>query len=83
MPKVFEVDGFRGFFYSNEGSPREPIHVHVSKGEGEAKFWVTPQVALAESWQMKVSELNRAEEIVIEHRQQILDLWRGYFNLNQ
>jgi Domain of unknown function (DUF4160) len=82
MPKVFEVEGFRGFFFSNEGDPREPVHVHIRKGEGEAKFWVAPEVALAESWQMKVSELNRAEEIVIEHRQQILDFWNRYFNLN-
>ena len=82
MPKVFEVEGFRGFFFSNKGSPREPIHIHVRKGEGEAKFWVSPEVALAESWQMKVSELHRAEEIVIEHRHQILDFWNRYFNLN-
>jgi hypothetical protein len=83
MPKVFEAGGFRGFFYSNEGSPLEPIHIHVIKGDGEAKFWVVPEVVLAESWQMKVSELSRAEKIVIEHRQQILDLWRSYFNLSQ
>jgi hypothetical protein len=81
MPKVFEVDGFRGFFFSNEGSPLEPVHIHVKKGEGEAKFWLIPEVALAESWHMKISELSRAEEIVIERRQQILDLWRIHFSL--
>lgn len=42
MPTVFRHDGYRFFFYSNEGDPREPIHVHVMKGDGEAKFWVSP-----------------------------------------
>lgn len=37
MPTVFEKDGYRFFFYSNE---HEPIHVHVRYGEGEAVFSV-------------------------------------------
>lgn len=81
MPKVFEIEGYRGFFFSNEGSPREPVHIHVKKGSGEAKFWLTPRVDLAESWSLKVSELTRAQEIVVEHRQEILDLWNRYFNV--
>ena len=81
MPKVFEIEGYRGFFFSNEGTPRDPIHIHIKKGEGEAKFWVTPTVSLAESWNLKVSELTRAQEIVVEHRQEILDFWNRYFNL--
>jgi hypothetical protein len=81
MPKVFEIEGYRGFFFSNEGVPMEPIHIHVKKGRGEAKFWVTPNVTLAESWNLKVSELTRAQEIVVEHRQEILDFWNRYFRL--
>ena len=42
MPVVITVDGFRLFFYSNEGHPREPLHVHVSKAECLAKLWVEP-----------------------------------------
>jgi hypothetical protein len=38
MPKIFEIEGYRGFFFSNEGTPQEPVHIHVKKGEGEAKF---------------------------------------------
>jgi hypothetical protein len=77
----FEIEGYRGFFFSNEGSPTEPVHIPIKKGEGEAKFWVTPNVMLAESWSMKISELARAQEIVLEHRQEILDLWNSHFNL--
>ncbi|HIS66667.1 MAG TPA: DUF4160 domain-containing protein, partial [Candidatus Scatomorpha merdipullorum] len=38
MPKVFEIDGFKFFFFSNEGNPQEPCHIHVRKGNGLAKF---------------------------------------------
>jgi len=32
MPKIFEKDGYKFFFYSNEHSP---IHIHVSYSGGE------------------------------------------------
>lgn len=47
MPTVFRERGFRFFFYSNEGSPREPLHIHVEKDNGEAKFWLTPEIRVA------------------------------------
>jgi hypothetical protein len=46
MPTLLRIEGFRFFFYSNEQD--EPPHVHVEKGDGEAKFWLQP-VALAYS----------------------------------
>ena len=49
MPTIFHYDGFRFFFYSNEGDPREPMHVHVMKDGHEAKFWLRPEVGLARS----------------------------------
>jgi hypothetical protein len=47
MPAVFRYKGFRFFFYSNEGNPREPAHVHVRGEGGEAKFWLSPAVRVA------------------------------------
>lgn len=40
MPKVFEWNGYRFHFFSNEGDPREPAHIHVRKGRNTAKFWL-------------------------------------------
>jgi len=46
MPVVFRESGLRYYFFSNEGSPREPMHIHV-KGRGcDAKIWIEPEVAL-------------------------------------
>jgi hypothetical protein len=47
MPVVFRESGFRFFFYSNEGMPREPVYIHVEKDNVEAKFWLKPEVHLA------------------------------------
>jgi len=37
MPVVLRYRSFKFFFYSNEGTPREPMHVHVEKDGMEAK----------------------------------------------
>ena len=37
---VFYFNGYRFFFFSNEND--EPMHIHVEKGEGSAKYWVDP-----------------------------------------
>ena len=35
MPVVFRYKSFRFFFYSNEGNPREAMHIHVRGVDGE------------------------------------------------
>jgi hypothetical protein len=47
MPVVLRIDGLQFLFYANEGSPREPVHIHVRADRHEAKFWLLPDVALA------------------------------------
>lgn len=69
MPIVFEKDGYRFFFYSNE---HRPIRVHVRYGDGEAVFDVEDGVELRESQSMKVNELSRAQRLAREHRQLIV-----------
>jgi hypothetical protein len=49
MPVVFRHEGLRYFFFSNEGVPREPRHVHVRGGGREAKIWLEPEIFIQES----------------------------------
>jgi hypothetical protein len=77
MPKIFERDGYRFFFYSNE---HRPIHVHVRYGGGEAVFEVEQRVELRESQGLKVQELAKAEELATEHRGLIVQKWHERFN---
>lgn len=79
MPTVFRHDGYRFFFYSNEGDPREPIHVHVMKGGGEAKFWVSP-VAVARSSGFDARTLRRLALVVQANGKQIEEAWYEHFS---
>ncbi|MCF5762342.1 DUF4160 domain-containing protein, partial [Aeromonas veronii] len=47
MPVILRINGYRFFFYSNEGDPLEPAHVHVSKAGNEAKIWLEPETVLS------------------------------------
>jgi hypothetical protein len=73
---VFEKDGYRFFFYSNE---HEPIHVHVRHGGGEAVLDVAEHVDLRESQGLKMSELRKAISLAREHRDLILERWHEHF----
>lgn len=57
MPIIFRYKGYRFFFFSNKNIPREPIHVHVRKAEALAKFWIEPEVKIAEAYSFTSSEL--------------------------
>lgn len=79
MPNVLRIDGWRFFFYSNEGDPREPAHVHVRHGPAEAKFWLEPSVALAECDGVDARTLRELTHQVHKHRVQLLRSWYEYF----
>jgi hypothetical protein len=80
MPKVFEWNGYKFFFFSNEGIPREPSHIHVRKGEQSAKFWVTPYVSLASAFEMTSKDLLLIENIVQQNSELIRRKWDEYFS---
>lgn len=78
MPKVFEWNGYR-FFYSNEGNPLEPVHIHVRQETRVAKVWIEPDVALASLWGMAAEELSAIEAVVRENESRIKEKWDEYF----
>ena len=79
MPVIFRYKGFRFFFYSNEGSPREPAHVHVEKGDVEAKFWLRPNVRIAYNDGFNAKTLNDLLSIVEQRRDRIERAWNEFF----
>lgn len=81
-PKAIKpnIEGYAFYFFSNENN--EPAHVHVRKGDGLVKYWLEPAVVLADdNGRMKVQELRRAEELVIENRGRIVKAWNEHFDL--
>ena len=79
MPVVLRYKGYRFFFFSNEGDPREPLHVHVRRGEATAKFRLAPVVGLAESYAMSSSELRELLQVVAANQELIERCWHDHF----
>ena len=78
MPTVLRHEGFRFFFYSNEGNPREPIHVHVMRSGAEAKVWLDP-VSVARSAGFDARTLRQLAGVVAERRDEIERAWHEHF----
>lgn len=79
MPVVFRYNGVRFFFFSNEGSPREPVHIHAEKDDAEAKFWLRPDVVVADSRGFDRRTLSELRQIVLERRDMIESRWHEHF----
>lgn len=79
MPLISKIEGYRFFFYSNEGIPREPAHVHIQKGEATAKVWLVPDVILESSYGFLSSELSEILKITIENQKFFIRSWNEHF----
>lgn len=78
MPTLMREAGFRIYFYSHE--PNEPAHVHVDRTGNSAKYWLSP-LHLAANNGFSSKELKEIREILSNHREPLMEAWRGYFSL--
>ncbi|HIJ64640.1 MAG TPA: DUF4160 domain-containing protein [Candidatus Hydrogenedentes bacterium] len=81
MPVVFRYKGYRFFFYSNEGDPLEPLHVHVRKAESVAKFWLEPEAGIAVAYGLTSHELRELLGVAIENTELIRRYWNEHFGV--
>lgn len=79
MPVILRLNGYRFFFYSNEGNPVEPAHIHVSKAGDEAKIWLEPIISLARNDGFNARDLREIVNIVTEHQAFFVEKWNEYF----
>jgi hypothetical protein len=75
-PTIFREGPYRFFFFSREETR---VHIHVSSADGEAKFWLSPQVELAENHGLPEREITKLVTIVRNHEQQIRAAWTRHF----
>lgn len=76
-PTVLRKGGYRLYFFSRE-EPR--IHIHAHCGDGEAKFWLEPQVELAYNHNLSRKQLREIQELIGVHYKEIVDVWRHHFD---
>ena len=63
-PKFRQEDGFVFKIYSNE---EERMHIHVVKAENEAKFWLEPEIEMAENYGFGSKDLKKITKIIEEN----------------
>ena len=79
MPVVFRHQGIRFHFFSNKGRPREPIHIHASRSDAEAKLWLVPDIWVAQSFGFTRREQAELVRVVELRRDEIVRAWHEHF----
>ncbi len=75
-PTIFRENGYRFFFFSRE---EERKHVHIISGDGEAKFWLEPDIELAKNYRYTSKQLKAIEKLIEEHRNELISAWQRHF----
>jgi len=75
-PTIFREGPYRFYFFSREESR---VHIHVASGDGEAKFWLSPDIELAEVHGLPEREITKLVTIIRDHEQQIRAAWATHF----
>ena len=76
MPTVLKVRGYRFFFFSREELRQ---HIHIYSQEGEAKFWLKPQIELAKNYNFSKKQLNEIEKIIETYYNDFIKAWEEHF----
>lgn len=83
LPSLFQVGGYKVFFWSNEND--EPIHVHVGTGKPSSnatKIWLTSSggcIVANNGSRIPQSDLNELLDIISAQYFIICDEWKSHF----
>jgi len=77
MPKVLANNGFDFYFYSDEGT--EPVHVHIKKAEGRAKWWLEPAIEEEYAYGFTLQERRKIKRLIIQNQDYLKEKWYEYF----
>lgn len=73
MPTALRIGPYRFYFYSYDCG--EPRHAHVDREQLSAKFWLDPDVHLADNHGYSRRELRDIERIARENLEQLRNEW--------
>ncbi|MCK5689037.1 DUF4160 domain-containing protein [Myxococcota bacterium] len=75
-PTIFREMGYRFFFFTREETR---MHVHVHCGDGEAKYWLDPEIELARNHHLSRKQLKQIEKLIEEHVDELSSAWKSVF----
>ena len=64
------------FFFSRE---EDRMHVHIVSSDGEAKFWLEPEIELAKNYHYNRKQLKDVERIIEERQNELVSAWEEHF----
>ncbi len=76
MPTVLRIGPYRFYFFSREESR---VHIHISCPDGEAKFWLVPEIELANNYKLSRVQLKQIENLIEEYYDEFREAWNRYF----
>lgn len=85
MPQIFKIAGYLVFFWTNEGDPSEPIHVHVIKGVpsgNSTKIWITKSghcLLCNNNSQIPDRVLRNIMDVIEARSLDVINKWYDYF----
>ena len=85
MPQILRIGPYIVYFWSNEGNPLEPVHIHVTEGKANAyatKIWVTSTGKLiVANNNSKIPEriLKRLIRVLEGNTAYIVERWLSHF----
>jgi len=56
------------------------MHVHILSGDGEAKFWLEPEIELAKNFKYTRKQLKEIESLIEEHYHELCSAWQKHFS---
>ena len=85
MPQVFKIGSYWVYFWTNEGLPLEPVHVHVAEGspvENGTKIWITQKgktLLANNNSRIPPVTLRNIMRIIETRSDEIISKWTAYF----
>ena len=85
MPQILRIGPYIVYFWSNEGEPLEPVHVHIAEGkatQNSTKLWVTKSgkiILCDNSGQIPERVLHRMIRVLEGNIDYIIERWLDHF----
>jgi hypothetical protein len=76
-PTVFRYKNYRFLFFSREEA--RP-HIHVASPDGEAKFWLTPEIEVVKNVGFSEKQITELKKVIEAHKNEIKIAWEKHFS---
>lgn len=75
-PTILRHGKYRFFFFSREESR---MHIHIICPDGEAKFWLEPEIELASNFRLSGIQLREIRRLIEVHANEFKAAWQERF----